>query len=260
MNFKPSRSFKPNRKLVIGAATIAVLGGAGGAYAAAQGASGQQALLNDAAQRLHVTPAQLRSALLAALGDRIDAAVASGRLTAAQGARLKQRLQATQGLPLLDRGLHGPRGELGPLGPLMGGHFRAGPLGGALDAAASYLGLSDAQLGNQLAAGRSLAQIAGQRGKSVNGLEQAILAAVRSRLDTAVANHRITGAQEQQILKSLSARIAALVQRPGLRLRMRIGPNGHRPGVFAPGVAAPDGPPVGGVLQGLPVPPDGPVT
>jgi hypothetical protein len=51
-----------------------------------------------------------------------------------------------------------------------------------LDAAAKYLGLSDAQLRNQLRSGKSLAQIAEAQNKPVAGLKSAIEAAVASEL------------------------------------------------------------------------------
>ncbi|HEY2769977.1 MAG TPA: hypothetical protein VGI87_05395 [Solirubrobacteraceae bacterium] len=68
---------------------------AGGAYAASRepDGGGRQAFLNDAAKRLHVTPAELSSALRDAAIDQVDASVAAGRLTQAQGARLKQEIQ-----------------------------------------------------------------------------------------------------------------------------------------------------------------------
>jgi uncharacterized coiled-coil protein SlyX len=61
--------------------------------------------------------------------------------------------------------------------------------------------------------GKSLAQIATSRGKTAGGLEQAILTEVRSRLARAVANGRITPAQEQRLLSKLTARLNQLINR-----------------------------------------------
>src|SRR5579871_3829480 len=85
-----------NRKLVIVAVAIAILGGSAGAVAATQGtgAPPRQAFIDDVANRLGVTPSALTAAIKGALTDRIDAAVAAGRLTAAQGAALQRRLAA----------------------------------------------------------------------------------------------------------------------------------------------------------------------
>ena len=85
------------RKLIAGAAGLAVLAGSGGAYAAGQSgspvakptqadrAAEQKAFLDDVAKRLNVTRDQLDAALKGAAGARIDAAVAAGKLTKEQG-------------------------------------------------------------------------------------------------------------------------------------------------------------------------------
>jgi len=78
-------------------------------------------------------------------------------------------------------------------------------------AVASYLGLSRQQLRADLAAGQTLAQIASAQGKSVLGLEQTIEAAVKIRLDQAVAAGKISGSREQLILSKLPARVDKLV-------------------------------------------------
>ena len=88
---------------------------------------------------------------------------------------------------------------------------RAGTPGPAV--IASYLGLTPAQLREQLRAGKTLAQIAVAQGKSVSGLEDAIYADVQAHLDQAVANGRLTSAREQAILARLKARLDDLVNR-----------------------------------------------
>jgi hypothetical protein len=193
------------RKLAIGTVALAAVAGAGGAYAATHhsAANARQTFLDDVAKRLNVTPAQLSTALKGATLDRLAAAVKSGRLTQAQANALKQRIER--------------KGAAGPLffgpGPLRRHLFYgAGPEhAGPLAAAATYLGLTSAQLGKQLVSGKSLAQIAKVQGKSTSGLEQAMTAALKKRLDTAVANKRITAAQEQQLLGRLSSRIGDLI-------------------------------------------------
>jgi uncharacterized coiled-coil protein SlyX len=210
---------KLNRKVLAGATAVAVAAGAGGAYAATQGNGARQrtdprqAFLNDAANRLHVTPAQLRGALLAALHDQLAAAVKAGRLTQAQANEIEQRIQQNGGLPPLPGGpLGGPGGP--PPGPFGRHPGPGGPRGaGVIGAAAHYLGLTPAQLISQVTSGKSLAQIATSRGKTAGGLEQAILTEVRSRLARAVANGRITPAQEQRLLSKLTARLNQLINR-----------------------------------------------
>jgi hypothetical protein len=161
------------RRLAIGAAGLAVLGGAGGTYAATQDGSGtdeRKAFVNDAAKRLDVSPGKLQSALRGAFEDRLNAAVKSGRLTKAEADEIKRHA-----------GRHG--GPPGP-GPLGVRHRGPGPPG--IEAATKYLGLSPARLHARLRAGKSLADIARERGKSVEGLKDALRKAFDARVDTFV--------------------------------------------------------------------------
>jgi hypothetical protein len=126
-----------------------------------------------------------------------------------------------------------------------------GPNGPAT-AAAKYLGLTDAQLRQQLASGKSLADIAKAHGKTTSGLEQAVTASIKARLDKAVANKRITSAQEQKILKALSMGIDGMITNtppkiarfaaPGFGYHKQFRGGFARPGSFAPASPAPAGP------------------
>jgi hypothetical protein len=229
------------RRFVIGATGLAALGGGGVAYAISQDSKGdRQAFINDVAQRLNVSPDRLKSALQGALSDRIDAAVAAGKITRAQADAMKQRLQQSGGAPFLG----------GPPHPFFGGP--GGPFVAGFDAAGRYLGLTPQQLHDQLESGKSLADIAGDRKKDVGGLKQAIESGVRGRLDTAVKNHRLTKAQEDRILSDLSGRIDTLVQQKGGRPHL-----GERHWFRGGGERFRGGPPPGGPPPGGP-PPGGP--
>jgi hypothetical protein len=205
----------PSRRAVaIGAAVAVVAGGAVGGALAASGtfdpAKERQAFLDDAAGRLGVTSSKLEQALKGAAIDRVDAALAAGEITQAQADALKDAINAGK-LPLGIR----PFGGLGlPGGPHGGLHLYKS--GDPLAAAATYLGLTEGQLRSQLAAGKSLADVAKAQGKSVAGLEQALLADVQSRLDQAVKDGRLTAAQRDQILARLKANIDAFVNRTPL--------------------------------------------
>ena len=210
----------PKRKLVIGGTVIALAAGAGGALAATQGSSNpRQQYLNDVAKRLNVTPAQLSSALQGAAIDQLEAAVKAGKLTQAQANALKQRIQqgAAGGAPFLGPpGPGGPGGPGGLIGPRRAFRFGLGPAvffgpNAPAAAVAKFLGLTEAQLLKQLQGGKSLADIAKAQGKTTAGLEAAITAAAKTRLDKAVANKNLTAAQEQKILTQLSARMNDLV-------------------------------------------------
>src|SRR4051812_31388631 len=99
------------RKVLAGSVAALAVTGAGAAVAATQFASPKeesQAVVNDAAKQLGVQPNALSSALKKALENRVDAAVAAGRITTAQGNELKQRIESGD-IPIFG----GPRGDRG---------------------------------------------------------------------------------------------------------------------------------------------------
>jgi hypothetical protein len=85
--------------------------------------------------------------------------------------------------------------------------------------------------------------------------EQAITASVKARLDKAVANKRITSAQEQKLLKALSTGIDAMVNNtlpkgprfggPGPGYQRAFKGRFPRPGSFTPAAPAPGAPALG---------------
>ena len=144
---------------------MAIAAGAAGVADAVSGGpsagppDGRQALLNDVAKRLNVSPQKLK--------DAFDAALAAHRPP------------------------YGPPGPPGPGGPPPPGHPPFGPppngpIGGGLDAAAKYLGLTDAQLFARLRSGKSLAQIAADQNKPVQGLKDALDAEFKKHLEELV--------------------------------------------------------------------------
>ena len=84
--------------------------------------------------------------------------------------------------------------------------------GAVFGVVSSYLGLTNAQITAQLKAGKSLAEIANATpGKSASGLIDAIVAAVKTRLDAKVAAHKLTPALEARILNAVRARVTRVV-------------------------------------------------
>jgi predicted DNA-binding protein (UPF0251 family) len=211
-------------KIAVGAAAaFAVLGG-GVAVAATQGWSPReesQAVIDDAAEQLGIEPSELSNALEQALKNRVDQAVEEGRLTEEQGQELKERIDSGE-TPLLFGAFgfpgHGPFGHFG--------HFAD------LDAAASYLGLTEAELRSELADGKTLAEIAKEQGKSVDGLVQALVEEAKERIDAAVAGGKLTQAQADELEADLEDRITDLVNGElhgppfGFRHRFGDGPAG----------------------------------
>ena len=143
-----------------------------------------------------------------------------GRLTAEQAAELKEHLKDGT-LPLFGgRGHHGH--GFGLHGPELFG------------AAATFLGVTEAELRTQLEAGKSLADVAAAEGKSVAGLKAALVDAVEGKLDEAVEAGRLTDAQRDEALDRFKERLDDFVAREG------VGPRGggeNRPAGFehAPG-------------------------
>lgn len=206
-------------KLVAAGGGLAALVLAAGALAQTDTFSPKEesdALVADAAELLGVEPAELTDALRQAFENRIDAAVADGRLTEEQAERMREHLESGD-LPLL----HGPWGGHGP-GDGMGLHHG---FGGGLDAAAETLGLSEDELRDALRDGDTLADVAEEQGVSVDDLVRAMVDAARADLDQAVEDGRMTDTMRDSMLESLDERIRALVTE-GLR-PMHGGP-GHR--------------------------------
>jgi len=212
------------RKLVALIAGLAVVVlGAGAAIGATRALSPKQesqAVVNDAAQQLGVQPSELTAALKQALKNRVDAAVAAGRLTKAQGQAIKERIDAGD-VPLfgVGPGLDGARGIH---------HVHMG-----LDAAASYLGMSESALHTALENGKTLAQVAKDKGKSVDGLVAAMVSAEKAELAAAVKAGRLTQAQANTIQSGLQSRITDLVNGK-LPPRPDHGPGFGPPPGFAP--------------------------
>ena len=195
-------------KLVAGAGAALAVVGAGAAVGATKlSPNGEsKAIVDDAARQLGVDPAKLSAALRQALENRIDEAVEAGRLTEEQGKAMKQRLESEE-FPLFG-------------GPVLGGHRGAGHHAfGHLEAAATFLGVPEAELRDALRDGKTLAQAAKDRGKSVDGLVDALVAATTKKLDEAVADGRLTKAQRDEIVSGLEQRTAAFVNgdRPAFR-------------------------------------------
>src|SRR5215470_18008999 len=137
---------KPNRRLMFGVVALIAAAGGGVAIAASDN--------ND-------TPSQENKAIVD------DAAKQLGISPSKLSDALKQRIDSDE-YPML-------------LGPHPG--FRHL---GKLDAAASYIGISEDQLNSELESGKTLAQVAQAHGKSADGLVNALVAEAKKHVDAAV--------------------------------------------------------------------------
>ena len=145
--------------------------------------------------------AGLEDVIYADAKTHLDQAVANGKLTADQEQTMLTELKSH-----LDDIVN----NTGPRITVKGVGF--GPFG---EAAAAYVGLTPSELRTQLESGKTLAQVAADRGKSVEGLKTAILAGAKTELDAAVATGEITAAQEQKMLDDLESHIDDIVNGAG---------------------------------------------
>jgi hypothetical protein len=84
-----------------------------------------------------------------------------------------------------------------------------------LRAAATYIGVTQAEIATARQAGQSLAQLATAKGKTVQGLTDALTAAGTASIDAALAAGNITAAQATAKKAGLSAEVTALVNATG---------------------------------------------
>jgi hypothetical protein len=207
------------KKLVAGAATLAVLAGGSAAVAATTDRKAEEtAVLTDAAKRLGVSAEDLKSALSAAEDARLDAAVKSGTLTQEQADQIKARRAADGTVLSLGGGPGGRGGHGGPGGP--------GGRGGALlEDAAKAIGITEDALKTQLRDGKTLEAVAKAEGKTLADVKAAVKKAAVARLDTQLKDKKITLAQYDEAVQHLDDHISRL----GDAKFGKGGPRGERP-------------------------------
>lgn len=155
---------------------------------------------------LHLTPAQTTTDLKTAESQTIDQMVKDGKLTQAQADAMKQRLASEPGILFGGPGMgHGPGGPGG-----RGGFRFDAATGDALrsaeiNAAATALGLTAADLQSQLAGGKTLAQVETAKGVSDATVRAALVDAAKKVLDPAVKAGTLTQAQEDQAIQHIQS-------------------------------------------------------
>ena len=242
---------RKRRIAVLALSGALVAGGAGAAIAGVtkdDGKQSEQAVLDDAAKRLDVTPQKLRDALAAALDAQVDQAVKEGDLTEKQADAIKQE-RKDSGHLLGGPGLRGGPGILKLRGgPGFGPRFdRHGPHGFGMRF----------DVFQTLA--KALADVAKANGKSLADVRTAVKAAVKDDLDKAVKDGDLTQKQADAMLDRMSEKITRIGTGKAMRFGMRgehhrfggAPPPGARPGSFEPGTQeAPDSVmPAGGVFD-----------
>ena len=166
-----------------------------------------QVFLDKLAGILHLTPAQTQDALKQAQLQTVDQMLADGKITKAQADAMKARINAGQGL-----------GAVGGFGR-HGGGFKADRtlmnnlMTAELNAAASALHMSPADLQNALRSGKSLSALETQQKVSDSAVKAAMKNAAKGVLDNAVKAGTLTQSQADAILSKVGSGL------PGLKSR-----------------------------------------
>ena len=169
--------------------------------------------LTHLAQSLGIDKSQLVDQMKTAAKTTVDDATQQGTLTEEQANRLKDRID--QASPERFAGSffgpkHRPHPRLGMVKPGRFG-FGRGLFGDLWDAAAQKLGLTTDQLRTELQAGKSLAQIAEEKGESRDDLKAALVEAQRTPVQQAVEEGRLTQEQADRILANLENRVDRII-------------------------------------------------
>lgn len=166
----------------------------------ASGKNYAQVFVDKLAGILHLTPAQTSGDLKSAELATIDQMVADGRITKAQGAELKAKIQNGQlsgfGFGFAPR-FGGP--ELGARGVLR--DVRTAEL----NALAGTLKMSLADVQSQLRAGKTLGDLEQLHGVSDTAVQAAVRSAAKGVLDKAVKAGTITQQQEDMLLSRIGS-------------------------------------------------------
>lgn len=178
--------------VVAGAALFAAGSGSALASQSTGDRSGKcQERLAKFAEKRGTTVAELEARVKSRVNARIDAALAAGRISSEQAAKMKERVAKAQPCRA----------------PAVTARLAKG---GMLRATTAYLGLTPAELRQQLP-GTSLAAIAQKQGKTAAGLKAAMLAPAMAKLERAVASGRMSQARADQALERIQALVDRLV-------------------------------------------------
>jgi len=161
------------------------------------------AFIAKVAANLGVSPDALRQAIKDAETQTVDEAIAAGRLTPEQGAKIKERIASSDGLGF---------------GALQRRHDRKHDRGGlirgnVIGIAAGAIGVSKEDLGTELRAGKSIAEVASEHGVSLDTVKAAIVNDAKKKLDAAVAAGRIDQPAADERLQKLTAGLDALLNK-----------------------------------------------
>ena len=148
------------------------------------------------ASDLGKTQAQVNAAIQKAMGETLADQVKSGALTQTQADAISKNVANQQPCAVTGVGRLGDAGNSATIGAYM-------PQ--LVAAAASALGVSETQLKTDLAAGKSLSDIAGAKNPTMTEAQfrTNLIAKLKPLLDAAVTSKKLTATQEQAIIQRL---------------------------------------------------------
>lgn len=162
----------------------------------------------------------------------LDQAVADGRITQAQADTLLANLRATLPGHLQVRPVTGLGGSgFGKGGRGKGGFGVKGVA--PLSVIAPVLNMTEAELRTELQAGKSIADVAGEKGVSLDAVSDAIVKHYTDQLTQAVTNGRLTQAQADALIATLRENLPELLALKGMP-GLRWGPGKVMPTVNTP--------------------------
>lgn len=196
---------------LFGAAGVAVAGflavtALGSAVTQAEEGEGghARAFTRHLADVLGIAPSQLQEDRKEALNNMLDEAVENGTITQEQADKIREH-------------------------PLRSARMLKGAVVSVFDAAADTLGMTKEELRDEVAGGKSLADVAAEQNVSVDQLKAGITSEITGHLDQAVADGRITEEQKDKILDGLTERLDTIVNHEGGSFMDREGGRFRRP-------------------------------
>ncbi len=153
-----------------------------------------QTFVDRLAQNLGLSSTQVQQAIQKTEDQSVSDAVSSGKITAAQGTALQQKIDSGN-ISAFMFGGHG-----------FGMDGRHGH-GADMNVIASTLGISASQLQTDLSSGTTLSQEITNHGKTVDDVVNAIIAQEKTEMDQAVTAGKMTQVQETQRLATMKQQL-----------------------------------------------------
>ncbi|HEX3722434.1 MAG TPA: hypothetical protein VHV31_06565 [Nitrolancea sp.] len=216
--------------MLVGAVAVVALLGVGGVatvFAASPPATSNgtsqptraQQFLNRLASNLGISSDKLQQGLKQTADQSIDNAVANGKITQAQADKEKAKVDAGSGLGAFTRNF-GARVRNKIVLTMA-----------SWQDVASVLNTTPQDLKSQIQSGKTLKQIITDQNKTVDDVVNAVVAKVKTQLDTAVSNGKLTQQREDTMLSNLKTRLTNLINSGGPTFSKNASPNATPSGV-----------------------------